>query len=89
MRNAVAGQSMSMLVRGRRVPVLGVSLEHTTLDLTGIESARVGDEAVLVGRSDGLATDIQDLARWFGCGELEALMTFSGRLRALQIDPQG
>jgi alanine racemase len=89
MRNAVAGQSMSMLVRGRRVPVLGVSLEHTTLDLTGIESAQVGDEAVLVGRSDGLATGVQDLARWFGCSELEALMTFSGRLRALQIDPQG
>ncbi|MGE0120979.1 MAG: alanine racemase [Dongiaceae bacterium] len=88
MRNAVAGQSMSMLVRGRRAPVLGVSLEHTTLDLTGIESAQVGDEAILVGRSDGLANSFRDLARWFGCGELEALMTFSGRLQTLQIDPQ-
>jgi alanine racemase len=89
MRNAIAGQSMSMLVRGRRAPVLGVSLEHTTLDLTGIESAQVGDEAVLVGRCDGLANSFRDLARWFGCGELEAVMTFSGHLQTLQTDPQG
>ncbi len=89
MRNAIAGQSMSMLVHGRRAAVLGVSLEHTTLDLTGIESAQVGDEAILVGRSDDIANSFQDLARWFGCGELEAVMSFSGRLQALQIDPQG
>ena len=81
MRNAAAGRSMSLLVGGKRAPVLGVSLEHTTLDLTGID-ARVGDEVVIVGRSDGLATSLDDLARWFGCSTLEALMTFSGRVMA-------
>jgi alanine racemase len=37
-----------VLVNGRRVPVLGVSLEHTRVDLTGVE-ARRGDEVVIVG----------------------------------------
>ena len=38
-----------VLVNGRRVPVLSVSLEHTRVDLTGVE-ARRGDEVVIVGR---------------------------------------
>src|SRR5262249_32565629 len=54
MRSAAAGQSMSLIVGGKRAPVLGVSLEHTTLDLTGIDAAQVGDEVVIVGRSNGL-----------------------------------
>jgi len=80
MRKAAADHGMSLLVRGRRAPVIGVSLEHTTLDLTAIDSAQVGDEAVVVGASDGLSNSFSDLAGWFGCGELEAVMTFSGRL---------
>jgi alanine racemase len=84
MRNAAPGQVASLLVHGRRAPVLGVSLEHTTLDLTGIDSPQVGDEVTLLGRSDGLANTFQDLARWFACGELEALMSFSRRVR---VDP--
>jgi len=37
-----------VLVNGRRVPVLSVSLEHTRVDLTGVEAKR-GDEVVIVG----------------------------------------
>lgn len=80
MRNAAAGQAMSVIVNGRRAPVQGVSLEHTTLDLTDIGSAQVGDEVVIVGTAGGIANSFKDLARWFGCGELEAAMSFSGRL---------
>jgi alanine racemase len=80
MRRAAPGQAMSLLVHGRRAPVIGVSLEHTTLDLTGIDSPQVGDEAIVVGASDGLANSVKDLAGWIGCDELEAVMTFSKRL---------
>lgn len=82
MRKAAADHGMSLLVRGQRAPVIGVSLEHTTLDLTAIESPQVGDEAVVVGASNGLSNSFKDLAGWFGCGELEAVMTFSGRLKS-------
>ena len=82
MRKAAADHRMSLLVRGQRAPVIGVSLEHTTLDLTAIDSPRVGDEVIVVGASDGLSNSFNDLAGWFGCGELEAVMTFSGRLKS-------
>jgi alanine racemase len=81
MRKAAADHGMSLLVCGQRAPVIGVSLEHTTLDLTAIDSPHVGDEAILVGASNGLSNSFKDLAGWFGCGELEAVMTFSGRLK--------
>lgn len=80
LRAAKSGEAMSLIVGGRRAPVLAVSLEHTTLDLTDVGPAQVGDEVVVVGSSDGVANGFKDLARWFGCGELEAVMTFSGRL---------
>jgi alanine racemase len=81
MRKVAPGQAMSLLIRGQRAPVIGVSLEHTTLDLTAIDSPQVGDEVIVVGASDGLSNSFKDLAGWLGCGELEAVMTFSGRLK--------
>jgi alanine racemase len=81
MRKATTDHGMSLLVRDQRAPVIGVSLEHTTLDLTAIDSPQVGDEAIVVGASNGLSNSFKDLASWFGCGELEAMMTFSGRLK--------
>src|SRR5262249_6291868 len=39
------------LVRGSAVPIVAEpSLEHTRLDLTGVPTARAGDEVVLIGR---------------------------------------
>jgi alanine racemase len=39
------------LVRGVRAPILGnLSLEHVSLDVTGIPGVEPGDEAVFIGR---------------------------------------
>jgi alanine racemase len=77
MRNPVPGQQLALSLRGKRVPVLGVSLEHTTLDLSDIGPAEAGDEVTVVGHG---GNSLRDLARAFGCSELEAAMSFSGRL---------
>ncbi|MGH6931778.1 MAG: alanine racemase C-terminal domain-containing protein, partial [Dongiaceae bacterium] len=84
MRSAADGLATSFLINGRRAPVLGLSLEHATLDLTGIHGAQVGDEVVVIGESGNERNGFRDLARWFRCGELEAVMAFSGRL-AVQL----
>lgn len=42
-----------VLVRGRRARVIGTSLEHTRIDLSGIADAAIGDEVVLIGEQDG------------------------------------
>lgn len=44
---ATCGQ---VLVRGKRVEVIGTFLEHARLDLSEVPTARAGDEVVVVGR---------------------------------------
>ena len=73
-RNAAPGQTAMMLVGGKRVPVLGVSLEHATLDLTGVDQPEVGDEVVVVGESGGQSITLEDLAGWQGTRPLDVLM---------------
>jgi alanine racemase len=79
MRSPIDGHRLTFQLRGQPVPVLGVSLEHVTLDLSDIGTAEVGDEVTVVGRG---GNSFPDLARAFGCSELEAVMSFSGRLAA-------
>ncbi len=52
----------SVLVRGRRVPILGsVSLEHTRIDLTDVPQACVGDEVVIVGRQADATISVEEV----------------------------
>ena len=48
-----------MLIRGRRVPIVGaVSMDMMTVDVTAFDDVQPGDEAVLIGRQGGvLAAD--------------------------------
>jgi alanine racemase len=57
----------SMLVRGRRVPVVGrVCMDLTMLDVGAVADARVEDEVVIFGRQGGEAISAEDLARDLG-----------------------
>jgi alanine racemase len=77
-----------VLHKGRRIPVIGVSLEHTTLDLTASESPAVGDEVVLLGSDQGEQITLAELAAWQGVSELDVLMAFSGRVDYRYLDGQ-
>ena len=76
------GSRPQALVRGRRAPVLAVSLEHLVLDLTDIEDAAVGDIVLLLGGKGNTAIGLDELAAWFGTTALDAVMALSGRLTA-------
>ena len=62
-----------MIHRGRRVGVIGASLEHTTLDLAD-GGAEVGEEVVVLGRGQGCEVTLAELASWFGVDPLDALV---------------
>jgi alanine racemase len=62
-RGAREGRQPFMLVRGQRVAVRGVSLEHTTLDLTGVDAA-VGDEVVVLGEQGEETITASEIADW-------------------------
>jgi alanine racemase len=79
-RAAQDGRPAAMLVRGRRAPVRGVSLEHTTLDLTGVPGAAVGDEVVVLGAQGGDAISATELAEWQAVRPDDVVLAFDGRM---------
>jgi alanine racemase len=57
----MAGRAF-MLVRGKRVPVVGsVCMDMTTIDVTGMEVS-TGDEVVIVGGQDGQEIGMREIA---------------------------
>ena len=76
------GSRPEALIRGRRAPVLAVSLEHLTLDLSEIEDAAVGDAVLLLGGDGGAAIGLDELAAWSGRRALDTVLALSGRLAA-------
>lgn len=87
MRRPVPGATIECLMSGKRVPVIGTSLEHTVLDLTDVDSPRVGDEVVLIGESGNERVSLADWGRWFGCSDLDVIINFGGRLTYRYANP--
>ncbi len=52
-----------MLVRGRRVPIVGrVCMDMTMVDLTHVPEARLGDEVVIIGRQGEEEISVDEMA---------------------------
>jgi len=70
-----------VLVRGARAPVVGaVSMDLTTIDLTDIPTAAVGDEVILWGGSGDGAISVNDVARLAQTISYEMLCTVGRRV---------
>lgn len=82
------GSRPEALIRGVRVPIIAVSLEHLVLDLDGVEDAAVGDEALLLGCQGGAEIEFGELAAWFGMSGLDTAMALSGRLPSRYLGAQ-
>jgi alanine racemase len=78
-RPARAGVA-EMLVHGRRAPVLRTSLEATTLDLTDVPNATLGDPVLALGEDGRERITLDDLATWQDTSALEVLTAFSERM---------
>ena len=85
----VAGSRPQALLRGRRAPILAVSLEHMVLDLTDVEGVAAGDSVRLLGGDGEAAIGLDELAAWFGMTALDTVMALSGRLPAHYRDAGG
>jgi alanine racemase len=55
-----------VLIDGRRCPVMALSANSTLVDVTGADSVRAGDEAVLLGKQNGTEVTVEELARAAG-----------------------
>ena len=73
------GTRAFMLAGGHRVPVRGVSLEHTTLDLTGV-AARVGDQVTVLGRQGAASVSAVEIAEWQGATVDDVVLSFDRKV---------
>jgi alanine racemase len=78
-RPARSGEA-AMLIRGQRAPVIGVSLEATTLDLSRVADPSIGEPVVALGRDGGENIGIEEIANWQNASALETVMTFNRQI---------
>ncbi|HYK48813.1 MAG TPA: alanine racemase C-terminal domain-containing protein, partial [Terriglobales bacterium] len=70
-----------VIVRGSYAPVAGrVSMDLTTVDVTGIAGVEVGDEVILLGQSNGKNIDAGEHARICETIPYEILCSISKRV---------
>jgi alanine racemase len=72
--NRVFSNNVEMLVRGRRVPVVGrVCMDLTMIDLTEVDSVKEGDEVVILGQQGNETITAYELAGKAGTISYEIL----------------
>src|SRR6056297_34575 len=75
-----------VLVRGRRVPVIGnIYLDQTIIDLTEVPEAREGDEVVLIGRQGEEEISVKDVADKLGSIVTQVLSFITARVPRVYI----
>lgn len=80
----------SVLIHGRRCPVLGrVTMDQTIVDVTDVPAVGCGDEAVLVGRQDTVEISITEFSRWADTIPWETLCSVTKRVPRIYRTPLG
>ena len=84
------GQRGQVLIRGRRVPLVGaVSMDMITVDVTGLDAVEPGDEVVLIGRQGPEAwqqIDVREMAAAIGTIPYEIVCRIGARIER-RYDP--
>jgi alanine racemase len=78
-----------VLVRGRRAPVVGaVCMDMLMVDVSRVPGASVGDQVTLIGRDDGGAITVDQIARWADTASYEILCGISKRVPRIYLTSQ-
>ncbi|MCC6537382.1 MAG: alanine racemase [Bryobacterales bacterium] len=80
------GNKGSVIAGGRVVPMVGaVSMDVSTIDLTGVPQAAPGDTVTLLGEEDGARIDAQQIARLAGTISYSVLCGISARVAHVYV----
>ena len=79
----LSGKGAEILIRGHRCPMLGrVTMDQIMVDVSGVP-ARIGDEAVLIGRQGKAEITASELATKAGTIPWEILTRITGRVQRI------
>jgi alanine racemase len=79
-----ASNRASVLIHGRRCPVLGrVTMDQTIVDVTDVPGVVCGDEVVLVGRQNGMEISLAEFSGWADTIPWETLCSVTKRVPRL------
>jgi alanine racemase len=90
----LASAGGEVLVRGRRVPIIGrISMDMTTVDLSGVPDVKIGDPATIIGWDGDERIELDEVARLCGTISYEILTGMGSRLPRIFLegehDPAG
>ncbi|HTL30605.1 MAG TPA: alanine racemase, partial [Tepidisphaeraceae bacterium] len=78
-----------MLVQGETCPVVGrVSMDLTTIDLTNVPHASLGDEITLLDSDPLSSCSVYELAKWADTIPYEILARIGQRVKRVAVQPQ-
>ena len=79
----------SVLVHGRQAPVIGrISMDLTTVDLTDVPNACVGDEVTLLDSDPLSPVSVYELARWADTIPYEVFCRIGQRVKRVAVEPE-
>ena len=85
-RSAAGGQTAEVLFEGRRLTVLGGSLEHLVIEVPDDVEIAVGDTIAVVGGAGAARIGIPEYAAWQGASSLECMLSLSARMPVVMRD---
>lgn len=82
----VLGNRAQVLLKGRRVPVIGrVCMDQMMIDATDT-GAQIGDVVTLIGKQDGEEITVNEIARWLDTTPHEVTTLISARVQRVMVD---
>ncbi len=82
-----AAGKAEILVQGRRWPTIAlVTSNHATIDVTGAEEIKIGDEALVFGKQNESEISAEELAAWAGVSVYKILIGMNPLLPRVYLD---
>jgi alanine racemase len=82
-----AAAKAEILVQGRRWPTIAlITSNHTTINVTGAEEIKIGDEAVIFGKQGGNEISAEEVAAWTGTSVYKILIGMNPLLPRVYLE---
>lgn len=79
----------SVLLNGQRCPIVGrISMDYTTIDLTNVPNANVGDVVTLFGQDGDLSITVDEWAAFKKTHPYDILSSITPRVRRLYVEEE-